>query len=167
MRTPGLRFLIAIPLLLSPLACVEQELTIESDPPGALVFLNDQELGRTPLKRDFHWYGDYDVRLQLEGYETLKTHKRVTPPLWNWAPFDLVANLIPMTFRDQQKLAFALKPANPSLNQAENLLARAEDLRGQLEAGEFTRPATPRATPTTKGATTKPATTRSTTGATR
>jgi len=158
MRTPGLRLLIAIPLLLAPLACVEQELTIESDPPGALVYLNDQELGRTPLKRDFHWYGDYDVRLQLDGYQTLKTHKRVKAPLWNWAPFDLVASLMPFTVRDEQKISFTLKPVDPSLDQPTNLLARAEDLRGQLEGGQYTRPPTPRATPATKP-TTKPTTT--------
>jgi hypothetical protein len=161
MRIPGLRLFIAIPLLLSPLACVEQELTIESDPPGALVFLNDQELGRTPLKRDFHWYGDYDVRLQLDGYQTLKTHHRITPPWWGWVPFDLLANLMPFTVRDQQKMAFALKPADASMNQPENLLSRAEELRGKLEGGEFTRPPTPRNIPTTKevkGATTKPTT---------
>ena len=28
-------------------------MTIHSNPEGALVYLNDQELGRTPLTRDF------------------------------------------------------------------------------------------------------------------
>jgi len=137
--------LISLPLLLAPLGCVEQELTIESNPPGALVFLNDQELGRTPLTRDFHRYGDYDVRLQLEGYQTLKTHHRIKAPLWQWVPFDLIVNLMPFTVRDQQKMAFTLKPNDPAMDQPASLLSRAEDLRGQLEGGAFTRPPTPRA----------------------
>jgi len=153
MRTPGLSVLVASVVLLSTgCAKVQQEMTIESTPPGALVFLNGQEVGRTPLKRDFKYYGDYDVRVQLEGYQTLKTHQKVTAPWWNWVPFDLLANLQPFTIRDEQRLAFELKPADPTLDQPIGLLTRAHDLRGELEGSEFTRAAT-------RPATTKPATT--------
>ncbi|HSI37272.1 MAG: PEGA domain-containing protein [Phycisphaerae bacterium] len=157
MRTLGLGvFLSTVCLLSTGCAKVQQEMTIESTPPGALVFLNGQEVGRTPLKRDFKWYGDYDVRLQLEGYQTLKTHKAVTAPWWNWVPFDLVANFMPFTIRDEQRLAFELKPADPTLDQPIGLLTRAHELRGDLEGSEFTRAAT-------RPATTKPATTTTTT----
>ncbi|MGZ3388170.1 MAG: PEGA domain-containing protein, partial [Isosphaeraceae bacterium] len=57
-------FLVACGLFLVP-GCVEQTMTIQSDPPGALVYMNDQELGRTPLTKDFTWYGDYDVQVRL------------------------------------------------------------------------------------------------------
>ncbi len=137
--------------------CVEQEMTIESNPPGALVFLNDQELGRTPLTRDFKWHGDYDVQLRLEGYQTLKTHHKVKEPWWNDVPFDLLANLWPFALRDSQHMSFNLTPVDASQDQPQNLLARAEDMRGQLESSQYTRPATPRPAPATK-ATTKPTT---------
>src|SRR3954452_23834175 len=76
---------------------VEQTMTIQSDPPGALVYLNDQELGRAPVTRDFKWYGDYDVQLRLEGYQTIKTHQPLVAPVWNWVPLDLISNLLPFT----------------------------------------------------------------------
>ena len=80
--------------------CVEQTMTIKSDPPGALVYLNDQEVGRTPLKRDFIWYGNYQVEVRKEGYETLKTHKWITAPIYGWVPLDLFAQLQPFTLTD-------------------------------------------------------------------
>src|SRR4051794_12716028 len=41
--------------------CVERKLTVVSQPDGALVHLNNQEIGRTTVSRDFIYYGDYDV----------------------------------------------------------------------------------------------------------
>src|SRR5258705_14001278 len=106
MRTNGKRLLCLLPTAYCLLfaGCVEQTMDIQSDPPGALVYLNNQELGRTPLTRDFKWYGDYDVQVRLEGYETLKTHEKVIAPAWNWVPFDLFAQLIPANFKDHRSL---------------------------------------------------------------
>jgi hypothetical protein len=146
-----------VPSCLFFIGCVEQTLTVNSDPPGALVYLNDQEVGRTPLTRDFNWYGDYDVQLRLEGYETLKTHKPVTAPLWNWVPFDLVANLLPFTFRDHEEMSFTLKPLDPSKDNPTHLLARAAEMRNQLESSQYTRPPTTRPSTTrTTGPATQP-----------
>ncbi len=47
--------------------CVERTITITSDPPYALVWLNDEEIGRTPVTVPFTFYGKYDVRLIHEG----------------------------------------------------------------------------------------------------
>src|SRR3982750_4047234 len=46
--------------------CVERKLTIGSDPPGAILLLNDVEVGRTPVTVPFTTYGDYDIRLRFE-----------------------------------------------------------------------------------------------------
>ena len=149
MRASCLRAFVPSCLLL--FGCVEQTMSIDSDPPGALVYLNDQEVGRTPLKTDFTWYGDYDVQLRLDGYETLKTHHKVIAPAWNWVPFDLIANLLPFNFRDERQMSFTLRPLDPATDEPAGLLSRASELRGQLESSQFTRqpvtrPATTRAT---------------------
>jgi hypothetical protein len=129
-------------------------MTVHSDPPGALVYMNNQELGRTPFTKDFRWYGDYDVQVRMEGYQTLKTHKMITAPAWNWVPFDLIANLLPMNFKDHRDLTFSLKPLDPAQNNPKGLLSRAEYLKGKLEGSPFTRVPTPRATqPATRPAT--------------
>ncbi len=62
-----------IPTLLSTLAlvwpltgCVERTISISSEPSGALVHLNDEEVGRTPLTVPFTFYGTYSVRVTHE-----------------------------------------------------------------------------------------------------
>ena len=47
--------------------CIERLITVRSQPPGALVYLNDEEVGRTPVTVPFKFYGVYDVRLEHEG----------------------------------------------------------------------------------------------------
>ena len=71
--------------------CVERRLMISSEPSGALVYLNDQEVGRTPLEVPFTWYGTYDVRLEHEGYETLFTQQEAEQPWWEQPGPDLFA----------------------------------------------------------------------------
>jgi hypothetical protein len=82
-------------------ACGRQERVIEitSTPPGALVWLNDVELGRTPVRTDFLHFGTYDVRLQLSGYEPVITSREASPPLHELPPIDLVAAALPGTRR--------------------------------------------------------------------
>jgi hypothetical protein len=127
--------------------CVERTMTIKSDPPGALVYLNDREIGRTPVTRDFTWYGNYQVEVRKDGYETLKTHKWVIAPAYEWIPLDLLAELVPVTFRDRQKLFFQLKPEPANIAEAGPMLSRAEQLKGELQSSEHTRkPATRAAT---------------------
>lgn len=79
----------------SALGCVERRLLINSDPPGALVHLNDQEVGRTPLEVPFKWYGTYDVRLEHAGYQTLQTQQQAEQPWWEHPGPDLFAEAIP------------------------------------------------------------------------
>ena len=154
-RIPSLlRAFVPASILLLP-GCVEQTLSIDSNPPGALVFLNDQEVGRTPLERDFKWYGDYDIQIRQEGYQTLQTHQMLAAPAWNWVPFDLLASLLPFNLKDHKSLSFTLQPVDPSKDQPVPLVDRAESLRGQLESSPFTRVPTPRATqPATRPTTT-------------
>lgn len=74
--------------------CVDRKLTIRTQPDHALVILNDEELGKSPVTVSFQWYGDYTVRLQKEGYETLQTHKALTAPWYDYFPFDFIAQIL-------------------------------------------------------------------------
>jgi hypothetical protein len=150
MPTIGKRLVSSVGVLLLASGCVEQTMDIQTNPPGALVALNDQEIGRTPMTRD--------VQVRLEGYETLKTHQKVIAPAWNWVPLDLVAQLLPITFKDHRTYTYTLTPLDPTKDQPAGLVDRAEDLKGQLEQSAFTRVAAPRATtqPSTRP-TTQPA----------
>lgn len=127
---------VAVSTLLS--GCVRRTLDVTSDPPGALVYLNDQEVGRTPLQRDFTWYGTYDVAVRKEGFETLKTSSKVMAPWWQWPPIDLFAELLPLRLQDKQKLHYTLNASGPAPSE-DIMLGRAEEMRLKLESSEFTR----------------------------
>lgn len=47
--------------------CVQRVISITSQPSGALVYLNDEEVGRTPVSVPHLFYGVYDVRLEHRG----------------------------------------------------------------------------------------------------
>lgn len=114
--------------------CVERTVKIETDPPGAVAVVNDEEVGVTPVKFSFLWYGDYDLILRKPGYETLKTHFRVDAPWYQLPPFDLVAEtMIIGTVHDDHVLPpFELTVAEPP--PAEELVQRAVEMRAAAGA---------------------------------
>jgi hypothetical protein len=107
---------------------VQRTITIESEPPGALCWLNDNEIGRTPVTIPFTWYGTYGVRLEAPGYEPLLTQARVKAPTYELVPFDLFSEtLVPGIKHDDHSFRFAMKTATPL--DADALRQRAEGLR--------------------------------------
>lgn len=125
-------------VLLTVLAtgCVERTINITSTPSGALVYLNDQEVGRTPLVTPFTYYGVYDVRLEKEGYQPMWTSERAAPPWWEYPGPDLVAEAIPDA-ESTLNWHFFLLPAEPSEDvDADMLIDRAEQLRSKLRRGQ-------------------------------
>ena len=116
--------------------CAQRTLTIESEPPGALVYLNGEEVGRTPMKYDFIFYGDYDVTLRKEGYETLKTHQNMKTPIHMVPPLDLFSELLGV--KDKRQWTFTMRPQDPSVD-AQTLIQRGVEMRGELRSSQFTR----------------------------
>jgi len=112
--------------------CVERKLTINTQPQGALVILNDEEIGESPVTVNFEWYGDYWVRIRKEGYETLNTHRELKGPWYDAFPFDFFAQIIsPKRIVDSYEWTFALSPQKQTTQ--EELIQNAEKLKEQLE----------------------------------
>jgi len=111
--------------------CVERRLTINTEPRGALVVLNDEEIGASPVTVSFEWYGDYDVRISKEGYETLKTHRKLEAPWYDAFPFDFFAGVLwPERIVDEYEWTFTLAPQEYPTR--EKLIRKAEELKEQL-----------------------------------
>jgi hypothetical protein len=91
------------------IGCIERKITIVTEPPGALVALNDEEIGTSPVTVGFEWYGDYSVRISKDGYQTLSTHQKLKRPWRDIAPFDLLADMF-MTKTDEYNWTFKLEP---------------------------------------------------------
>ena len=112
--------------------CVERRLTINTKPQDALVVLNDEEIGQSPVTVPFNWYGDYNVRISKEGYETLKTHRKLKSPWYDKFPWDFFAQIVsPKRIRDSYEWTFELSPRQPM--DREELIKSAQDLKNQLD----------------------------------
>jgi len=125
--------LAAIGLAITILAgCVERKLTINTDPQGAKVILNDQEIGVSPVTVPFNWYGDYWVRISKDGYETLDTHRALKAPLHDHVPFDFVAQILyPGQIVDAYEWTFEL--ASKEYPTREQIIENGQALQSQLE----------------------------------
>ncbi|MCC7292296.1 MAG: PEGA domain-containing protein [Phycisphaerales bacterium] len=110
--------------------CVRRTMTITTEPQGALVYLNDQEVGRSNVTVDFTWYGDYDVVLRKEGCKTLATHWKLDAPWHQHAPFDFFTEILwPGKIVDARAQHFVLEPEE--LPTAPDLQSRAFEMRTQ------------------------------------
>jgi len=117
--------------------CLERTIVVTSEPPGAVVWLNDQELGRTPVETDFTFYGTYDVRLRLEGYEPLVTSRVASAPIYEVPGLDIFAEAVPAKIATRLEWHFDLVPLPERAQGADagqlrtRLLDRAGELRKQ------------------------------------
>lgn len=130
-------------------ACGHQQrtLSITSEPAGAMVWVNDVQLGRSPCESDFTFFGTYDVRLSLEGYEPIATKAEAEVPFVEQPVIDLIAAVIPGTRRTRIEWHYVLTPAAEQAgdrNAAEDALtARAKALRERMNAPAPTSAAPP------------------------
>ena len=130
-RTVGLVLALGVTALLA-FGCVERELTIITEPEGALVTLNDEQIGESPVTVSFNWYGDYWVRATKEGYETLETNRELKAPWHDWFPLDFFAQVLyPGQIVDHYEWTFELAPCQTPTR--EELIEKAEALRSQLD----------------------------------
>jgi hypothetical protein len=110
--------------------CVERRYTIRSDPPGATVVVNGEEIGPSPASKSFVYYGDRKITLVLDGYETKTLIQPINAPWWdNYLTEFFTENVIPVSMRDEREYKYKLEPAQ-SPPQGE-LRDRAEGLRGE------------------------------------
>lgn len=123
--------IVLIGLLLLPASgCVRRRLNVRSNPPGALVYVDNQQIGTTPCSVDFTYYGTREIRLIKPGYETLTVNQPIPMPWYQIPPLDFVSeNLTPTKIRDNRTVTFDMAPQ--IIVPTEQLLDRANQLRGE------------------------------------
>lgn len=108
--------------------CVVRELTIKSDPPGATVYINGREEGKTPLNKTFEFYGSREITLRMDGYKTSGNTAKLSAPWYEYFPLDFVFEvLLPLRITNRHEYSFALEPLPES--PPEELLERAKEAR--------------------------------------
>lgn len=122
--------------------CVDRRLTIVSDPPGALVTVNNRDIGAAPVdvpSELFLYDGVYDITLRKDGYETLRIHQELKAPWYLRFPFDFFAEVLwPFPIRYHRELVYQLQPPIPVsrdtlLNSAQELRSYGQQIRSVPE----------------------------------
>lgn len=103
--------LLAAGLALVAVGCVERRYTIRSNPPGALVFVNGEEVGPTPVSRSFVYWAPREIVLVADGFETQRIIQPMKPPWWdNYLTEFFSENLVPWTIRDEREYVYEMRP---------------------------------------------------------
>jgi hypothetical protein len=119
--------------------CVRRRLTVRSQPAGATVYIDDQEIGETPVSTPFTYYGTRKIQLVKDGHETLTVKQRFKTPWYQIPPLDFFSeNLITTELRDERIVDFELEPQR--VVPVEELLGRAQELRQNTQAGYTVAP---------------------------
>jgi hypothetical protein len=118
----------AVLVLLCACGCVQRRITIRSNPPGALVYVDKHEIGKTPCSVEYIYYGTREIKLIKDGFETLTVMQWIPPAWYQIPPLDFVSeNVVPAEIRDERTYSYQLVPTR--VVPTNQLLGRAENLR--------------------------------------
>jgi hypothetical protein len=128
---------LAIVCLLPTTGCVRRRLTIRTTPPGAQVFVDNQEIGTTPCSASYVYYGTRSITVMKDGYRTEKILQNIPPPWYEIPPLDFISeNFIWRELRDERIVDVQLVPEE--IVPQQKLLQRAQNLRDSARSGTVT-----------------------------
>jgi hypothetical protein len=103
------------------------------------VYVDDQEIGQTPVSTDYTYYGTRKLQLVKDGYETMTVKQKFKAPWYQVPPLDFVSeNLVPRELRDERIVDFELEPQR--VVPTNELMGRADQLRQSTRAGYTVAP---------------------------
>ncbi len=144
-KDPSLRYPLLLAIVTTGLlsGCVDRSLSIRTTPPGAHVFIDGVEVGKSPLVIPFSHYGTWDVLVRMEedekrGERSLAPQRRqvkLTPPWYQRFPIDFVSEVLwPGTIRLEYEESFLLEPQDlDALSEKFRNTAREHGITGPLD----------------------------------
>ena len=112
-------------------------MTIRSNPPGGVVYVDQRRIGVTPVSTSFTYYGTRNIQVVKDGYETINEEHRFTTPWYQYPVVDFFAeNLWPMETRDERILDISLPPMQSAA--PTQVMARGDQLRNEAQRGLMT-----------------------------
>ena len=132
--SPLLIFVLAFPAVAG---CVRRRMTVRTNPPGAMVSVDNQVIGSSPASTPFVYYGTREFRIEADGYRTETIRRRFNPPWYQWPGIDFIAETLwPGEFRDERMIDVTLVPK--TLPSTDEVISRAHGLRRQANTGLVT-----------------------------
>ncbi len=129
----GFAVIIVSGSLLFP-GCVRRRMTVRTNPAGAMVYVDHQMVGTTPVSTSFTYYGTRQFEIIKDGYRTEKFMRRFNPPWYQWPVLDFVSETLwPYETRDERIIDVQMLP---DINVPTDALVRSgEELRAQASKG--------------------------------
>ena len=113
---------------------MHRRMTIQSNPSGALVRIDGEDIGFTPASIDYTWYGTREVQLVKDGFETQTQLVTFGPPWYQQPPLDFLSdNFAGTHIRDHRGYNFNLQPRKTS--SSSEVIERARSLRNEAVYG--------------------------------
>jgi hypothetical protein len=135
----GERFLrcLLLAAMVAPLAACggRRVLMVDSSPQGALVRLDEDVIGRTPLEHTFEHYGKRRLSLYLPGYRTYSDKLHLRTPWHATFPVDIFTEiLLPLQLGYEKSVLISLEPDDGKIvyETLDSFVERAETLRDKL-----------------------------------
>jgi hypothetical protein len=123
--------------------CVERSLSIRTSPPGATVFVDGIDVGKSPVTIPFDHYGTWDVVVRMEenekrGERSLAPQRRqvhLSPPWYQRFPIDFVFDVLwPGNIQVSFEESFVLEPQDlDALSERFRATAREHGIVGPLD----------------------------------
>ena len=119
--------------------CVERRFVVTSDPPGAVVLVDNAPIGATPADAHFTYYGTRQITLVKDGYQTLKVQQELKTPWYEYIGLDFFTeNVYPLHIEDVRRFHYTLEPLQAV--RSDQLLQDAEALKERGRAIEPLHP---------------------------
>ena len=119
--------------------CVRRRMTVRTNPPNAMVYIDRQPIGLTPVSTAYTYYGTRHFEIVKDGYRTEKFLRKFNPPWYELPGLAFVTEtLYPFETRDERIIDVQLSPeqAVPT----ETIIANGQELRDQARLGVAVTP---------------------------
>jgi len=139
-------FLAIVVIIFVSAGCVTRTITVKTNPPRALVYIDNKLAGESPVAIPFIYYGTRKIVIEKRDGEGRLTHERTTvfekikAPVYQFFPLDFFSDVLwPFEIEDEHILSYDLVKLNPPpiKEQQEKLLKNAEELRQRINAPDF------------------------------
>lgn len=131
-------FVLVAAAVLCLTGCVKRTIVIETEPPGARVWINEHPLEElTPVEHPFITHGRYKFRLAMKGFRGLTVRERVQAPVYQWIPLDFFFEFLwPFELQDRHVFRYTLEPESPEDRLQIEPAGGTEKVLGDLKASD-------------------------------
>ena len=139
-------FLILVAIIFAFSGCVTRSITVKTEPSNALVYLDNELIGESPVTVPFTYYGTRKIMIEKKDEDGALTHERtivyekIKAPVYEIFPLDFFSELVwPFKIKDDQVLSYNLVELEllSTKERQEKVLKNAEELRQRVNAPEF------------------------------